>query len=215
MAKKNLSEKIKIAVAWFVILSCLYFVVAAWLKSDGPNFNPGLTYDLIKDTLTLAAAFLAPIAAFVLFSDWREQFVAQVKHRVLTQMYDIHFKLQRKLNHARAGLINLSPGEMGSDGEEFFLLRKEFDNNIEEIRRLCGDSEFTKKSKQSSTEFCELSDLLSKIESYKKNYNTSTGIPLKIQALIKNDEEEFDKRFKDLELRMNDMDSWSVNKTSQ
>lgn len=33
----------------------------------------GAAYDVIKDALTLAAAFLAPIAAFVLFSDWRSE----------------------------------------------------------------------------------------------------------------------------------------------
>ncbi|WP_165495634.1 hypothetical protein [Acinetobacter sp. ANC 4173] len=43
------------------------------MKSDGPKFDPTKNYDLIKDTLTLTATFLTPVAAFVLFSDWREE----------------------------------------------------------------------------------------------------------------------------------------------
>ncbi|MDQ8953482.1 hypothetical protein RFH42_10975 [Acinetobacter rudis] len=215
MAKKNLSEKIKIAVTWFVGLTCLYFVVAAWLNSDGPNFNPTLTYNLIKDTLTLAAAFLAPIAAFVLFSDWREQFVAQVKHRVLTQMYDIHFKLLRKLSYARAELTNSFSSDHDSEAESIFLMRKEFDNNIQEIRRLCGNSEFTQKSQQASAKFKKLADLLSEIESYKKNFPSRGGIQSNSNSLTKVQEDEFDMIFKTLELDLENMDSWDNDKTSQ
>lgn len=73
MKKKTLKEKINRICWWAAGLTVLYFIVGAFLKSDGPKFDPIKTYDLIKDTLTLTAAFLAPVAAFVLFSDWREQ----------------------------------------------------------------------------------------------------------------------------------------------
>lgn len=73
MVKKTLKDQIKITVAAFIFFSCLYFVIAIWLKTDGVGFDPKSVYELLKDTLTLAAAFLAPVAAFVLFSDWREQ----------------------------------------------------------------------------------------------------------------------------------------------
>jgi len=76
MVKKTLNDKIKITVATFIFFSCLYFVVAIWLKTDGVKFDPESIYELLKDTLTLSAAFLAPVAAFVLFSDWRESHVA-------------------------------------------------------------------------------------------------------------------------------------------
>ncbi|EPS6737404.1 hypothetical protein ACVG7P_003885, partial [Acinetobacter baumannii] len=50
-------------------------VVSFFLKSSYPithhKFNFADAYDVLKDTLTLAAAFLAPVAAFVLFDDWR------------------------------------------------------------------------------------------------------------------------------------------------
>lgn len=74
MTKKTLEQKINTTVWIMIAASIAYFLCGAWLKSDGPNFDPVKAYDLLKDTLTLSAAFLAPIAAFVLFSDWREQY---------------------------------------------------------------------------------------------------------------------------------------------
>jgi hypothetical protein len=73
MTKKTLEEKIKRVCLWAAGLTILYFLIGGWLTSDGPNFDPSKTYDLLKDALTLTAAFLAPVAAFVLFSDWRIQ----------------------------------------------------------------------------------------------------------------------------------------------
>lgn len=96
MAKKTLEEKIK-NVSWYTLgLSILYFSIGGWLKSDGFHFDPAKTYDLIKDTLTLTAAFLAPVAAFILFSDWREE------HRVklLYSSIDEIKKLVREIEDA-------------------------------------------------------------------------------------------------------------------
>lgn len=73
MTNKTLKAKIEI-VCWSALgLTILYFLIGAWLISDGPKFDPAKTYNLLKDTLTLTAAFLAPVAAFVLFSDWRDE----------------------------------------------------------------------------------------------------------------------------------------------
>lgn len=77
MANKSLNDKIKIIGFWTFGGIFWYLVIAFFLKSKYPifnyNFNTDLAYDVIKDALTLAATFLAPVAAFVLFSDWREQ----------------------------------------------------------------------------------------------------------------------------------------------
>ena len=69
MNKKSLKERIVSAVVWLTLLGVVYFVIGIFLITDGLNFNPEKVYELLKDTLTLAAAFLAPVAAFVLFSD--------------------------------------------------------------------------------------------------------------------------------------------------
>lgn len=77
MTKKTLEEKIKQVGFWTSSGVFSYLVIAFFLKSNYPiyeySFNREDAYDAIKDALTLAAAFLAPVAAFVLFSDWREE----------------------------------------------------------------------------------------------------------------------------------------------
>ncbi len=77
MLKKSLHDQIKIIGFWTVGGVFWYLVIAFFLKSKYPifdySFNLEIAYDVIKDALTLAASFLAPVAAFVLFSDWRVQ----------------------------------------------------------------------------------------------------------------------------------------------
>ncbi len=77
MKKKTLEEKIRLVGFWTFGFVFWYLVIAFFLKSSYPiyeySFNREDAYDTIKDALTLAAAFLAPVAAFVLFSDWRAQ----------------------------------------------------------------------------------------------------------------------------------------------
>ncbi|MFV5192796.1 hypothetical protein ACMXYY_11715, partial [Acinetobacter courvalinii] len=79
MATSKLKEKIKIVGFWTFGGIFWYLVVAFFLKSEYPildfKFNLKDAYDVVKDALTLAAAFLAPVAAFILFNDWREQHV--------------------------------------------------------------------------------------------------------------------------------------------
>lgn len=87
MAKKALEEKIKLVWIWALILSVIYFVISAWLMSDGYKIDSIKTYNLIKDTLTLAAAFLAPVIALVLFTDWKVEHMT-ISNEKITQ--DIH-----------------------------------------------------------------------------------------------------------------------------
>ena len=46
MAKKTLEEKIKLVCWWALGLTILYFLIGAWLISDGSKFDPTKTYDL-------------------------------------------------------------------------------------------------------------------------------------------------------------------------
>lgn len=88
MAKKTLEEKIKNVSKWALGLSILYFLIGAWLNSDGSHFDSAKTYELIKDTLTLTAAFLAPVAAFVLFRDWSEEHIKKENEKLGIDIYD-------------------------------------------------------------------------------------------------------------------------------
>ncbi|WP_250621510.1 hypothetical protein [Acinetobacter pittii] len=124
MAKKFLNEKIKIIGFWTFGGIFWYLVIAFFLKSKYPifdyNFNADQAYDVIKDALTLAAAFLAPVAAFVLFTDWREQHKevaleknTQETYKYLNDSFEaiLEFKNEvckgEKLNEDRClGLVN-------------------------------------------------------------------------------------------------------------
>lgn len=88
MEKKTLKQKIdcvKISAGLFAII---YFLIGAYLRSDGVRFDPQKTYELITDSLTLTAYFLAPITALVLFSDWREQHVEKLLEEESTNIYN-------------------------------------------------------------------------------------------------------------------------------
>ena len=64
-----------------------YLVIGFFLKSDYPiyeqSFNRSAAYELLRDSLTLSAYFLAPAMAVVLFSDWREEH-ASVKNEKIS-----------------------------------------------------------------------------------------------------------------------------------
>lgn len=79
MAKKTLKEKIERVIWIFLTCTVAYIVCSLLLLNEYSRaavFDAKKVYDVIKDALTLAASFLAPVAAFVLFRDWRESHVA-------------------------------------------------------------------------------------------------------------------------------------------
>ncbi|WP_291390777.1 hypothetical protein [Acinetobacter sp.] len=101
MAKKTLEEKIKLVCWWALGLTILYFLIGAWLISDGSKFDPTKIYNLLKDTLTLTAAFLAPVAAFVLFSDWREQHIEKLLEQESSEIYASYIDILDTWQHYR------------------------------------------------------------------------------------------------------------------
>lgn len=77
MAKKTLNKKIVDVIFGTSIFLVMYLIVgfllgSSWL-SKGLTFEE--SYELLKDGLSITATFLGPVAAFVLFSDWRVQHV--------------------------------------------------------------------------------------------------------------------------------------------
>ncbi|MFK7247036.1 hypothetical protein ABBZ63_07015 [Acinetobacter baumannii] len=78
MARRKLEDKIK-RVGYFVGGGILvYLLISFFILSSFPWYqyllDKKLAYDVFKDSLTIGAAFLAPIAAFVLFNDWRVEY---------------------------------------------------------------------------------------------------------------------------------------------
>lgn len=91
MKKTTLEEKIRQVGIWTFGGIFWYLLIAFFLKSNYPiyeyNLDRSTAYDVIKDALTLAAAFLAPVAAFVLFSDWRVQHREKVQESFTSEIY--------------------------------------------------------------------------------------------------------------------------------
>ena len=76
MAKKTLDEKINNIKKIFFIGTPAYILLSLLLLNDysyEANFDPKKVYDVIKDGFALSAAFLAPVAALALFTDWRDE----------------------------------------------------------------------------------------------------------------------------------------------
>lgn len=84
MAKKTLDEKIKEVSFWTFVFFIIYLIIGYLLQTSWlhKSLEFSKLYELLKDGLTITAALLAPVAAFVLFSDWRLQ------HREITTEYN-------------------------------------------------------------------------------------------------------------------------------
>lgn len=111
---KNISfhEKIKKLFFWEALFLIFFFIFSLVLNTS--NFETHVTlpkiYELLKDLLTINAAFLAPIVAFILFSDWREQYNIQVIDKYLIdlmiQLKDMEILLNRKSSNPDDNLFN-------------------------------------------------------------------------------------------------------------
>lgn len=122
MTKKSLEEKIRILGFWTFGFIFWYLVMAFFLKSNYPIyeyvFDREEAYDAIKDALTLTAAFLAPVAAFVLFTDWRDQHRAIKNEKISLEIKPLLTKLNVFINNP------VTPAEYknGEVGEAFFAV---------------------------------------------------------------------------------------------
>ena len=82
MLKKDLKNVIITA----LLFALIYFLIGAYLRSDGPKIDLNKVYELIRDSLTLTAYFLAPIAAFIIYNKWK---VEHVEKRLEIESEDI------------------------------------------------------------------------------------------------------------------------------
>lgn len=76
MVQKSLKADVFNIAFWTVYFFCGYLIVGYLIDSNFLKEIPSKKeiYEIFKDSLSITAAFLAPVAAFVLFSDWKEQF---------------------------------------------------------------------------------------------------------------------------------------------
>ncbi|USA54593.1 hypothetical protein NDN13_05200 [Acinetobacter sp. C32I] len=90
MAKKTLDGKISSAIFWLLMFFISYFIIGFVLKVDlSSQFNANAFYDVLNDSLTLLAYFLAPVTALLLFSDWRQQHASINNEQISKELLNI------------------------------------------------------------------------------------------------------------------------------
>ncbi|MDC5529714.1 hypothetical protein NRA55_18320 [Acinetobacter baumannii] len=143
MLKKSLHDQIKIIGFWTFGGVFWYLVIAFFLKSKYPifeySFNPVIAYEVIKDALTLAAGFLAPVAAFVLFSDWRDQHRSISNEKVSRQIVDNLSDLLPFIGKSYICLTNQE--EINKFSQAYFSYVIELGRNATSINAINSESE--------------------------------------------------------------------------
>lgn len=102
MVKKSLNQKMKDVVFYAIVFFVLYTIVAYLLESKWLSEIIGLPKinGILKDSLTMTAAFLAPGAAFILFTDWREQHNKQVRNEFGLKVFNQFEKFSKEIDQA-------------------------------------------------------------------------------------------------------------------
>ncbi len=143
MERRKLEDKIK-RVGYFASAGVLcYLLISLLILSSYPLhhylLDKKLAYDVLKDGLTLGAAFLAPIAAFVLFNDWKEDHRVKKRELYFIETYKLLESLfmDLKLLYYKSIVENIYTQEkvdfLESEFEKFQVNLKEavlFINNI-------------------------------------------------------------------------------------
>ncbi|MFX6609258.1 hypothetical protein ABTG82_19915, partial [Acinetobacter baumannii] len=120
-----------------------YLLISFFLLSDYPiqdyPFNHKKTYEVLKDALSLAAAFLAPVAAFVLFSDWRDQHRSISNEKVSRQIVDNLSDLLPFIGKSYIYLTNQE--EINKFSQAYFSYVIELGRNATSINAINSESE--------------------------------------------------------------------------
>ena len=142
MAKKTLKEKINDVAFWTVIFLILYLIIGYLLESLWLSKPLKLDelYELLKDGFSITAAFLAPVAAFILFSDWREQHNKQVRNEFALKVFTQFEALEKEIHEAGMILIEMehlvpyeSQNRFSSHRRQIYLNDKLFKDNSDLI----------------------------------------------------------------------------------
>lgn len=153
MSKKTLKEKINDVAFWAIIFLILYLIVGYLLESlwlSKPLKLDGI-YDLLKDGFGITAAFLAPVAAFVLFVDWKDEHRAKSNEKLSAEirlsLYDAYIQI--------ASYTSIdTPQKMGA-------YQMQFEQHLNKTKRLIDDIyTFNDESRRFKSEVKDLLGLL-------------------------------------------------------
>ncbi|MBJ8482622.1 hypothetical protein [Acinetobacter vivianii] len=102
MIRTSLEDKIKDIVFWTIVFFILYTILGFLLETNWLSKTISLPKinEILKDSLTITATFLAPVAAFVLFSDWREQHNKQVRNEFGLKVFNQFEKFSKEIDKA-------------------------------------------------------------------------------------------------------------------
>lgn len=136
---------------WLILGTVLFLLIlilgGAVLISDGPKFDPKKTYDLVKDAMALTASFLAPVAALLLFSDWRYQHNAVKNEKISEEILKI-FKEDLAFFYTLTKEDLIKPQKYNEYRNKFYSLINNLENKVNDIRQFNDESgEFSKNSK--------------------------------------------------------------------
>ena len=140
MAKKTLDEKINNIKKIFFIGTPAYILLSLLLLNDysyEANFDPKKVYDVIKDGFALSAAFLAPVAALALFTDWRDEHrtksLLSTIELIKLKAKEIEFELKDSENK-----INSTKFDTGED-VTYFYEKEEITQKLSDLYFLYED----------------------------------------------------------------------------
>ncbi|WP_288421575.1 hypothetical protein [uncultured Acinetobacter sp.] len=107
MKDKTLKKKINDIVFVICAGGVLYLIVGFLMKTNWLNCPKPLTdlYEIVRDTLTLMAYFLAPAIALVLFSDWRQEYVEKSREQQGREIFSLVKQIELQLNEFHAEVV--------------------------------------------------------------------------------------------------------------
>ncbi|MDC5109017.1 hypothetical protein OHW62_16515 [Acinetobacter baumannii] len=106
MAKRKLKDKIEISIFWLGLFCLTYLIFGFILKSDLTKpIDSSIFYEVLKDALTITTALFAPIAALILFSDWRVEHRLKETFQLLEDIKNLSFSIQNGIGYYHAKII--------------------------------------------------------------------------------------------------------------
>lgn len=142
MVKKTLEDKIKDLTFCTCVFLILYLISGYLLLSNWLAERVALTkiYDLIKDDLTITASLLAPVAALLVFNDWRETHARVNNEKLSSEIIEIF----QEMNAITSKGYNEYAKEkvmQRSDGEKISLLLKDLISKISRINSVDSEAD--------------------------------------------------------------------------
>lgn len=142
MTKSRLRVKIELTIFWLCIFFLAFFILGFILNNDlnKPIVTKNL-YEVIRDSFTLLAYFLAPAIALVVFNDWRKEHVEKrleiESETVIKELQQILHSLLEFYSECCAGDKGDEKRGLGINNKKNILLMKvnAAEGNINRIKK--------------------------------------------------------------------------------